>query len=606
MSNLFAELQRRNVIRVAGVYAVVGWVLAQIATTLEETLGLPAWFDSLIVAFLLLGFPIALVIAWAFELTPEGVIRTEDVPPGQSITAETGRKLDITIVVALLALVALIAWQRFDGAPEPVQLTGADATEAATQVSDASIAVLPFADLSPDGDQEYFSDGIAEEILNVLVGVNGLEVTSRTSSFQFKGQELGIPQIAAELNVRHVLEGSVRKSGNTIRVTAQLIDSGNDKHLWSETYDRPLTTENLFEIQDEIATSIVEALSSALGVASLESIRVKAKTRNLDAYELYLQARPLFHSRTDLDVADELLSRAIEQDPEFVHAWEIRAALQTLMLEYGYSDTPQAEAEERAIEMANRALELEPRSPTALAVQAKVEGEKVSDLRGGVRIVDIFAKLDLALEIEPHNASALNWRGLRYLMVGYLEEALADFATCMAYEPYYRPCVENYYTVLGAMGRDAESFAEYERAISVGAASVEFAYLPTLARLGKRVPFLMATNGEKMLRGWRRHGELWDAYQDPTGDHEDLIDSMRQHLESQGSHLDIFAFVAHPVGDGWEKADVLVKWDAIMRSYRQNPEFKEYMRASGVLEYWLEYGFPPQCRRLANDDFECD
>jgi TolB-like protein len=606
MSNLFVELQRRNVIRVAGVYAVVGWVLAQIATTLEETLGLPAWFDSLIVALLLLGFPIALVMAWAFELTPEGVIRTEDVPPGESITAETGRKLDVTIVVALFALVALVAWQNFDGGSQSNQPVEAGMPMTDAQASDASIAVLPFADLSPAGDQEYFSDGIAEEILNVLVGVKGLEVTSRTSSFQFKGQELGIPQIAAELNVRHVLEGSVRKSGNTIRVTAQLIDSGNDKHLWSETYDRPLTTENLFEIQDEIATSIVEALSSALGVASLEPIRVRAKTRNLDAYELYLQARPLFHSRTDLDVADELLSGAIEQDPEFVHAWEIRSALQTLMLEYGYSDTPQAEAEERAIEMANRALELEPRSPTALAVLAKVEGEKVSDLRGGVRIVDIFAKLDLALEIEPHNASALNWRGLRYLMVGYLEEALADFATCMNFEPYYRPCVENYYTVLGAMGRDAESLAEFEKAISIGAANFEFAYLPSMARLDQKIPFMMATNGDRMLRDWTQHGELWDAYQDPSGDHSGLIDSMRQYFRNNQSTYFVFTYVAHPIGMGWQKPDVLVKWDAMMRNYRQSPEFKEYMRASGALDYWLEYGFPPQCRRLANDDFECD
>ncbi len=289
MSNIFSELKRRNVFRVAGVYAVVGWVLAQISTTLEEALGLPAWFDALIVALLLLGLPVAIVFAWAFEMTPNGVVRTESVPEGESITADTGHKLDYAIVAGLILLIAMVVWQK----------TGSDAVvadsapvDAVAQVADtkadaASIAVLPFADLSPQGDQEYFSDGISEEILNVLVAVDGLEVTSRTSSFQFKGGELGIPAIAKLLNVRHVVEGSVRKSGETIRVTAQLIDAANDKHLWSQTYDRPLSVENIFSIQDEIAKAIVGALSQTLGVGSLEPVRVSATTSNLSAYELY-------------------------------------------------------------------------------------------------------------------------------------------------------------------------------------------------------------------------------------------------------------------------------------------------------------------------------
>jgi len=375
MDNFFGEMKRRNVFRVAGVYAVVGWVLAQIATTLEETMSLPVWFDGLIVALLLIGFPIAIVFAWAFELTPQGVVRTEDVPEGESITGDTGHKLDYAIVAGLVLLAAMIVWQQSD---TPIELAEevpvlAEDEPAAAEVDAASIAVLPFADLSPGGDQEYFSDGISEEILNVLVGVNGLDVTSRTSSFQFKGRGLGIPEIAAELKVRHVLEGSVRKSGETIRVTAQLIDSTDDKHLWSNTFDRPLTTENIFEIQDEIAKAIVTALSETLGVGELEPIEVAATTRNLDAYELYLQARPMFHARERLDVADALLERAVMQDPEFAEAWEIRAALQTLAVEYGFVDTPIEVAEERGAEFAKRALDLEPRSATALAVIAKTE-----------------------------------------------------------------------------------------------------------------------------------------------------------------------------------------------------------------------------------------
>lgn len=303
MDNLFSELKRRNVIRVAGVYAVVGWVLAQIATTLEDALGLPAWFDGVIVALLLLGLPIALVLAWAFELTPDGVLRTEDVPDGASITSATGRKLDFTIVAGLVLLAGMIFWQQTTKTDSPtVAVAPTDAV-----VAEASIAVLPFADLSQAGDQEYFSDGISEEILNVLVGVEGLEIVSRTSSFQFKDRDLGIPEIAELLKVRHVVEGSVRKSGETIRVTAQLIDALHDKHLWSDTYDRPLTAENLFSIQDEISNAIVAALSDALGLTTLSPVDVSLATRNLTAYELYLQARPLYHSRRRLDEADSTL-----------------------------------------------------------------------------------------------------------------------------------------------------------------------------------------------------------------------------------------------------------------------------------------------------------
>ncbi|MBL4619820.1 MAG: hypothetical protein JKX88_06965, partial [Marinicaulis sp.] len=257
MNKLLTELRRRNIFRVAGVYAVVGWILMQVAGTLENSLNLPDWFDSAITATLLIGFPIAVLLAWAFEMTPEGVKRTETIAEGESVTVKTGRKLDVAILGGLVLVGVMIGWQMLRPVPAPSNTT--DIGE--QTISAASIAVLPFSDLSPNGDQEYFSDGMAEEILNVLVKVTGLNVASRTSSFGFKGQEaLGIPFIAEKLNVRHVLEGSVRKSGETIRITAQLIDAQTDQHLWSETFDRTLTTENIFAIQDEIANAIVDRL----------------------------------------------------------------------------------------------------------------------------------------------------------------------------------------------------------------------------------------------------------------------------------------------------------------------------------------------------------
>jgi TolB-like protein len=584
VNKLFGELKRRNVFRVAGVYVVVGWLLAQVATTLEEAIGLPVWFDGMIVAVLLLGLPIALVFAWAFEMTPEGVVRTEAVPEDQSITAHTGRKLDVAIIVGLALLGAMIVWQQLSGTSVPPE--EAPAIVESELIDDSSIAVLPFADLSPAGDQEYFSDGISEEILNVLVGVDGLEVTSRTSSFQFKGRELGIPEIATQLKVRHVLEGSVRKSGATIRVTAQLIDSSNDKHLWSDTYDRPLTAENVFEIQDDIANAIVAALSDALGVGRIEPVHVAITTRNLDAYELFLQAMPKFHDRVDLDVADELLARAVELDPGFSQAWEVRAALQLLARNYGYVDTTREESQQRATEYADRAILLQPNSATAIAVVAHIKHVQARRLLARHEIAGIIASYDRALAIQPRNAEALTWRG---------------------FEPYYRPCVENYYTVLSVLGDDEASNAAYLEALNTSSAKIEFAYFPSLARTGDELAFKMAMNAHFLLRGWRRHDELWRAYLDPGQDHGELIESIRDYLAAKDEGLlEMAQFIVHPIGTGWRTPEILIVWDPMMRQYRQSPEFKYFIRESGVFDYWRAAGFPPQCRPLGEDDFECD
>ena len=193
-------------------------------------------------------------------------------------------------------------------------------------INDLSIAVLPFADLSPGGDQEYFSDGIAEEILNVLVRIEDLKVASRTTSWGFKGQEaLGIPFMAEKMNVRHVLEGSVRKSGDTVRITAQLIDADTDQHLWSETYDRTLTAESVFEVQDDIAKAIVEQLGIIMDTDAIAPSHA-ADTKDINAYELYLEASQLFAERRSLPRAIDLFEQAVATDPSFARAWAGLAA----------------------------------------------------------------------------------------------------------------------------------------------------------------------------------------------------------------------------------------------------------------------------------------
>ena len=267
--SLFNELKRRNVIRVAIAYIVTAWILIQVADLVLDNIESPQWVFQVIMLLAALGLPISIIFAWAFELTPEGLKKEKDVDRSESITQTTGRKLDFSIIGALVIAVAYFAIDKFTPSETDEQTQSAVAQQAelpkssepATPSTDApelSIAVLPFVNMSSDPEQEFFSDGISEELLNVLAQFPGLRVAARTSSFQFKGQNQDIGKIAESLNVAHVLEGSVRKSGTKLRITAQLIKADDGFHLWSETYDREL--DDVFAIQDEIANAISAAL----------------------------------------------------------------------------------------------------------------------------------------------------------------------------------------------------------------------------------------------------------------------------------------------------------------------------------------------------------
>ncbi|MBL4871152.1 MAG: hypothetical protein JKX72_09380 [Robiginitomaculum sp.] len=326
MNNLFSELKRRNIFRVAGVYAVVGWILMQVAALLENSLNLPAWFDTVITAALLIGFPIAILLAWAFEMTPAGVKRTEHVGEGESVTDKTGRKLDFAILGGLVVVGALIVGSRFMPqkvvTPEiTVQADTLEANEVGETDERPSIAVLAFADMSEGGDQEYFSDGMAEEILNALAKVPGLRVAGRTSSFSFKGKNEDITIIGKTLRVGHILEGSVRKQGEKVRITAQLIKADDGFHLWSETYDG--TLDDIFDLQEKIARAIAAELQVLLNVG--EDIRLAdTRTNNKQAYDLYLQGRALIRQSFNegaMAKAVTLLEGAVALDPQFADAW---------------------------------------------------------------------------------------------------------------------------------------------------------------------------------------------------------------------------------------------------------------------------------------------
>src|SRR5437763_714964 len=293
--SFFSELKRRNVYKVAVAYAVVGWLVIQIATSTFPVLDIPNWVTKFVIAIVLLGFPIALVLAWAFEMTPEGVKRTEDVLADEKIPQWSTRKFAALVVTIALLAAGLLVFKLVGTARWSVRLDdkeGGHRSAASLPVAEKSIAVLPFVDMSQTKDQEYFCDGISEEILDALAKVEGLRVVARTSSFAFKGKNADVSEIAQKLSVRNVLEGSLRREGNRVRISAQLIDTRDGSHLWSETYEREL--QGVFAVQDEITQAIVNALKIKLAVA----LPVHKKP-NAEAYDLDLRGR-YFLNRRDL------------------------------------------------------------------------------------------------------------------------------------------------------------------------------------------------------------------------------------------------------------------------------------------------------------------
>jgi len=596
MENFIRELRQRKVVRVIGAYLVISWILVQIATTLEESLLLPAWFDSVVVALLIVGLPIAIIVAWIYDVTPDGVVRTEG----------SGHKLNFLIATALV-VVGVIAALQFMDKGEPVAAPAEAPARPLDSVSAATIAVLPFADLSPAGDQEYFSDGISEEILNLLASVDQLNVTSRTSAFQFKGRDLGIPEIAASLKVRHVVEGSIRKAGETIRITVQLIDASDDRHLWSQTFDRPLTAENVFAIQDEIANAIVAALSETLGLENSSDITVKAGTNNLTAYEQYLQARWLYQTRVELDVADDLLAAALEQDPLFAAAWEIRAALQFLMESYGFRSSSRDEIVRLTYEYANQALALEPESSTAIATKAFVLIYGSRSLNHSTDFSKVLADLTRAIEIDPRNDSALNWRGITRLAVGDVDGAIDDFTTCIEYEPLTTPCAENYINATAGAGRDEDAFRQFSRLLDYGVAKSSEADLPMLARLGKETVFKLAANDDELLFGWNESDALYHAFRNPSDDHSRLAKSIMSFFDANPVQANLArTIILSYLGVYRDGIEYQTMWPIAHTALRQSEEFRTFIRQSGILTYWQEQGFPPQCRAANEDDFQCD
>src|SRR3990167_7666589 len=461
-----ADLRRRNVIRMAGLYLVAAWLITQVAGTVLPMFGAPDWVPRTVVIVLAIGFIPALTFAWIFELTPGGIKRDEEVKPGQSIAPQTAQRMNRLIVALLLLAVVYFGVDKFVLAPKrEVALVAQTAqalkaeTISSTKATDnrASIAVLPFVNMSTDAENGFFADGISEELLNVLAGVKGLKAASRTSAFWFKGKDTPIPEIARQLGVQHVLEGSVRKQGQRVRITAQLIHAGTDGHLWSETYDRDL--DDIFKVQEEIAQAITKELEGILGK---QVVAVAASTDNLDAYQSFLKGRARFHQRNELLAAVDDLSSAVKADPDFAEAWVYLAATWFVSPGY-YSESQLTVAKAKAASSAalTRAAALVPRHPMVLAIQASLLEEK-GDYIGSL------ALLEEAARISVQDSNPTLWRGLILLRAGYVREAIAVLEQAQEMDPLAG--INNGYLAIAYLssGQSARAEATARKALSQG------------------------------------------------------------------------------------------------------------------------------------------
>ena len=435
------ELKRRNVFRVGIAYAIATWVLLQITEVITPILDLPDWAPKLIFVILAVGVVPALIFAWAFELTPEGIKKEKDVDRSESITHHTGRKLDYAIIAVLLLAVGLLLADRFTG----------EAAPEAEQASNKSIAVLPFVNISSDKEQEYFSDGITEEILNLLASVKELKVAGRTSSFAFKGQNDDLRRIGDLLGVEHILEGSVRKSGTTVRITAQLVQVEDGFHLWSDTYDRELT--DVFAIQDEIATEILKQLKARL-LDEEQQVIVSQRT-NPEAYDLYLLAKQRLYERTrpTIESAVELLDRAIVIDPDYAPAYAQRGIAALLLSDRSYGTIPEAEANAQGKRFIDAALEKDPQLAEAWAGLGLYHRSRPGEHE---QAIDALTK---ALSINPNLINASNWLQGTLAETGDPRGALQLLEQMTQRDPLYRPGFANAAYMFDSFGEEEKAQA---------------------------------------------------------------------------------------------------------------------------------------------------
>ena len=588
------ELKRRKVIRVGIAYLSAAWGIAQVSALALESFEAPAWAIKTILYVLVIGFPLAMIFSWAFDMTPDGIKLTQPATASSEST-ESGR-LDY-VLIAGLAIVAVVAvWQGSQTADDSTDTTRANGAT-------TSIAVLPFADMSPGGDQEYFGDGIAEELLDELARLDGLQVASRTSSFAFKGSNDDSQAIANALNVDFVLEGSVRKDGERIRITAQLINAADGYHAWSQTYDRDLV--DIFAIQDEISDSVAGALGVRLGVGSVNAFR-GAGTQDVEAYETYLKATQLNMLIQPRD-RRRMLERAIELDPDYAAAWAaLGLTIAGTMWINPVEDAPAIV--EDAIEKLLRAVELGPDSAYARTLMATVNYA----LLDWIGSEESYAE---ALSIRV-DAGSVNHHANMLMRAGRSSAAEAKYVAAYRIDPVplgaqrLRANVQlaqrrfdETIQIAEAMGGFGQQLLVLKVALNTADAVAVHDALAALPHLGQQTSEFIQPVLERFDTSEDVREILRQVYSDSSinwpSKYNDIA-MLAAFFDDEKLALEAIAF---EVRRTTIRAGSL--WYPLMSKVRQTQGFKDLVREINLVDYWRAYGWADHCYPAGEDDFEC-
>ncbi|MEJ2514365.1 MAG: hypothetical protein P8080_07335 [Gammaproteobacteria bacterium] len=615
--SLVSELNRRNVFRVAAAYVVLSWVVLQVADVLFEALQLPEVWTRAVLGLLIVGFIPALVFAWVYEMTPEGLKKESEIAADESVTAHTARKLNVVVVVLLAIAVGLFAADRLGWiGPEAPQAAAASSDgetapaepSAGTQapaLQDRSVAVLPFVNMSTDAENEYFADGISEEILNLLADVRDLSVASRTSAFGFKGKDTPLPDIARQLDVRYVLEGSVRKAGERVRVTAQLIDAATDRHVWSETYDRRL--DDIFAIQDDIAGAIGDALQVELLGASGQ--RVTSEAIDPDIYAMFLEARHLLRQRSEpaLRQANELLIRVVEAEPDFARGHVVLG--EAYLLNGGSAQQLVSDSIGRA--QARMHAEIARSLNANLGGIYLILGSLAYGDNEPVSALELFGR---AIELEPAEPRPYHWRGIVFSQAGHLERARTDLLEAVRLEPGNANASGWLSTIEAGMGHMDRAIELAFRQAELGnpAGFSQAAYYQLIAGDIDAAASALARAAERGTIETRWADTVIAAARDP-----DTLPRLEQ----------LIATGAYGTGDYWVRYALLalrqydfleqlppddvdlgafptVVWSDPFVDLRRRPWFTEWLSRQGVFGVWEQIGPPEDCRR-ADPGYAC-